>query len=155
MMMQNKDRECCKDVRPSFIRLYLEKRGWNEIQLTKKRFFDVFQTKKDNVLYQINIPNNDELVDYEDMIYSACLKLSDYEQIPLKDLISRMINPQADILKIRMNSDNVINGSISLNDVVGLVDASKRLLADSAMDILNKTKYRTSRFPKEVDYFID
>lgn len=144
-----------KVVKPYCISLYLEKSGWNFINLKNRRPFDVYQRKLGGVLQQINVPFNDQLADFDNMLFNACLRLSEYEGISLDDLVLKLTNPQADVIKIRTNSTSVSNGSIPFDEAVNLLENSKKLIIDAALDITSKTKYRTSgRYSKDVDSFI-
>lgn len=143
-----------KNIKASYVRLYLEKSGWKEVFFKKKRYYDSFQNTKNNMLFQINIPTDLEIDDYNEMIQDACLKISSFEGIAFDETITRLLNPQADILKVRTVGDTALNGSLPFDDAINLFENSKKLIADAAMDMLYRTKYRTSRYPKEVDEFV-
>lgn len=141
-------------LKPSYIRLFLEKCGWEEIVFKNKKRFDVYQKKKDGELYQINVPIFDNLSDYEDMIVEACNEIAFFEGLEFDDVVSKICNPQADIIKIRTNNPEVFDGSIPFDTAINLFENSKKVIADAAMDVSNKMTYRTARYGKDVERFI-
>lgn len=144
----------CENINTNNFIDYLLKGSWKEIFLKRKINYKIFQSTKDNNLYQINIPIKRDYPDYAEMIYRSCETLADFENIDLNLAINKILYPFSDTLKFRTNNKRVLNGSLPVEDAVSFFETSKKLIADAAMDVLAKTKHRTSKYTNEVSEFV-
>ena len=134
--------------------LYLVLSNWKKIRTKIKLNYDVYINTKGDERFQINVPIFKDYFGYEEMITNACYKIAQFENIDVNLVVEKILNPRADIIKIRTVSKNVINGTIPLEDASSLIEKARRILMDSAMDVLNKTKHRVSKYSNEVNSFI-
>ncbi|MBO4667387.1 MAG: hypothetical protein J5666_04585 [Bacilli bacterium] len=150
--MEDKLAGLLNKIKPSFFELFLEKSGWVQVEYKKKLAYAMYQIKKNDEMYQVNVPLDESLYDYHFLLSDACKKLSVFYEIEIEEVVSRIINPQADIIKIRVGGDSVNDGSIPMDEALSLFDRSKKMIADAANDVVSKTKYRKAIFMLCLNY---
>lgn len=65
-----------------------------------------------------------------------------------------LLNPNTDILKIRLEKDDVEQGNIMLDNAINLFNNAKKILAATALDIINPQKTHYGRMDDSVKIFI-
>jgi hypothetical protein len=65
-----------------------------------------------------------------------------------------LLNPNTDIIKIRLDKLGVESGNILMDDAIKLYDNAKKLLAATALDIINPKKYHYGRPDESVQKFL-
>ena len=101
----------------SFVK-YLKDTGWMQFP-TKKTYVKIFQiSKSDSDFFQVTIPMNRDLLDYQDAMYQAIETVAFVEGQSTEQLLLFLLNPNTDILKIRLDRKNIEAGSILFDDAV-------------------------------------
>lgn len=127
---------------------YLKETGWTQYK-TKREEIRIFQLNVNNELQQITIPMQKELRDYNQAMYDAVTVLASVEKKSIEQVMLYLLNPNTDIIKIRLAKEGMESGNILFDDAIKLYDNAKKLLAATAQDIINPKKYHTGR-PEEV-----
>lgn len=81
------------------------------------------------------------LSDYKQAMYKAVETLALAEQKSVEQVMLYLLNPNTDILKIRLEKKEVEAGNMLFDDAIHLYENSKKLLVATALDILHPKKY--------------
>jgi len=146
--------DMAEKLNPLAVSKYLDETGWNAFPF-KRTDIKVYQYKKGNNLYQINIPLEKSLADYKHAMYDAAEKISIVEGKSIEQVMLYLLNPNTDILKIRLDKKDMEAGNILFDDAIKLYDNAKKLLAATASDIINPKKIHYGRFDVPVQKFLN
>jgi len=146
--------DMAEKLNPLAVSKYLDETGWNAFPF-KRTDIKVYQYKKGNNLYQINIPLEKSLADYKHAMYDAAEKISIVEGKSIEHVMLYLLNPNTDILKIRLDKKDMEAGNILFDDAIKLYDNAKKLLAATASDIINPKKIHYGRFDVPVQKFLN
>lgn len=146
--------DMAEKLNPLAVSKYLDETGWNAFPF-KRTDIKVYQYKKDNNLYQINIPLEKSLADYKHAMYDAAEKIAIVEGKSIEQVMLYLLNPNTDILKIRLDKKDMEAGNILFDDAIKLYDNAKKLLAATASDIINPKKIHYGRFDVPVQKFLN
>lgn len=146
--------DMAEKLNPLAVSKYLDETGWRVFPF-KRTDIKVYQYKKDNNLYQINIPLEKSLADYKHAMYDATEKIAAVEGKSIEQVMLYLLNPNTDILKIRLDKKEMESGNILLDDAIKLYDNAKKLLAATASDIINPKKIHYGRFDVPVQKFLN
>lgn len=105
---------------------YLVETGWKEIK-RKNPLIRLFQFD-DGTFYQIIIPIDSSLSDYQEAMYEAIKTLSEKEKRPIDKIIFSLVNPNADVIRIRFSSRSVELGNIPFDNAIKLYENAKKSL---------------------------
>ena len=144
--------ELAKELNPIAFTKYLEDTGWIHFQ-TKRKDVRIFQKESDR-FYQVTIPMEDTLSDYNEALYQACQTVAECENRPLEQVFLYLLNPNADILKIRIEKKNIESGSILLDDAIGVYENAKRLLGAAAQDVIKPAAAHQGRMDTKITSFL-
>ena len=137
----------------SFVK-YLKDTGWMQFP-TKKTYVKIFQiSKSDSDFFQVTIPMNRDLLDYQD----ASIKLQKLSHLGGSingAIVIIFAYPNTDILKIRLDRKNIEAGSILFDDAIRVYENAKKLIAATAQDVLHPKKYHQGRIDDAVSQFIN
>jgi len=133
---------------------YLIDLDWNKIK-SKREYVDIYQFEKGGELFQINLPINRELRDYNEAIYSAVETISKLAKKSVEQIILELLNPMSDIIRFRVISAKNENGNIYIEDAIQLYNNAKKLLVASAMDIRNPSINHNSRLDSKTQELIE
>lgn len=147
-------RKLCHRINPFILARYLSATGWNELPV-KKSHIKIFQNQKDGEMYQVIIPTERDFIDYEDVLYSSVCKIADLEEKSVEQTVLNLVNPNSDILKIRLERDNMEPGQVFMDDAVHLFENAKKLLSAAAMDVINPSRYHIGRPDESVTAFLN
>ncbi len=146
--------DMAEKLNPLAVSKYLGETGWKAFPF-KRTDIKVYQYKKDNNLYQINIPLEKSLADYKHAMYDAAEKIAIVEGKSIEQVMLYLLNPNTDILKIRLDKSDMEAGNILFDDAIKLYDNAKKLLAATASDIINPKKIHYGRFDVPVQKFLN
>ena len=134
---------------------YLKDTGWIQYK-TKKEYIKTFQkfTDKDE-FYQVTIPIEKDLADYKQAMFEAIEQIAFLEGQSTEQLMLYLLNPNTDILKIRLQKKDVEAGSILFDDAINLFENAKKLIAATAQDILHPRYIHQGRQEEAVSQFIN
>lgn len=91
---------------------YLKDSGWNHFD-TKRKDIRVFQkTMSDGKFFQVVLPLERSLSDYSEAIMTAVETVAVAEESTSENLLMFLLNPNSDILKIRLCKKGIESGSM-------------------------------------------
>lgn len=134
---------------------YVSDLNWKKYEGRLKQGIAVYQKTIDNELYQITIPCDRNLYDYDFAMRQVIETLSFTENKSEEQLILELLNPLSDILRVRHISPSVDNGSILFEDAINLFENSKKLLLNATLDCYNYKRIYRGRAPENVQQFIN
>lgn len=115
-----------KNINPLHFSDYLVETGWKEFK-RKNPLIRLFQFD-DGTFYQIIIPIDSSLSDYQEAMYEAIKTLSEKEKRPIDKIIFSLVNPNADVIRIRFSSRSVELGNIPFDNAIKLYENAKKSL---------------------------
>ena len=68
-------------------------------------------------------------------MYDAIVTVADVEKQSIEQLMLYLLNPSTDILKIKLDKNNIETGSITIDDGIRIYENAKKLLVATAQDI--------------------
>lgn len=139
-------------LNPIAVSRYLLETGWEEI-LTKREYLRIFQYI-DEGFYQVIIPYEKNLVDYKQAMYKAINEIAAKENRSLEQVMLYLLNPNTDILKIRLDKKEIESGNITFDDAIKMYENAKKLLAATALDIVHPNRYHQGRIDAAVNEFL-
>ena len=89
MMINENTKKLIETVSTKNFIEYLNATNWR-LYNTSRKDIKIYQIYMENKLYQINIPLNEDFIDYYEDIYNALLVLSNVENDSLESLISKI-----------------------------------------------------------------
>ena len=97
-------------INPHAVVRYLKDTGWMQYK-TKKEYIKIFQkiTEKEE-FYQVIIPIDKTLADYKKAMFDAIEQIAFLEGQSTEQLMLYLLNPNTDILKIRLQKKDVEAG---------------------------------------------
>ena len=131
-------------ISPLAFAKYLKDTGWALFQ-TKRESIKIFQFERNDDFFQVIIPMERRLNDYREAMYKAVETVAKVEAKSIEQVMLYLLNPNTDILKIRLENKDVEAGNILLNDAICVYENAKRLLAATALDVLHPKKYHQGR----------
>lgn len=153
-MIYNLDyKELVNKINPFVFNKYLKATGWT-IFNSKRTDIKIFQKKTDK-LYQVTIPLDTDLADYKESLFYAVQTVAGHEKRTLDEMFLYLLNPNSDILKIRIEKDGVEAGSILLDDAIKVYENAKKLLGAAAQDVIKPAQYHQGRMDATVTEFLN
>ena len=142
-------------INPHDVVKYLKDTGWIQYK-TKKEYIKTFQkiTDKDD-FYQVIIPIEKGLADYKQAMFEAIEQIAFLEGQSPEQLMLYLLNPNTDILKIRLQKKDIEAGSILFDDAINLFENAKKLIAATAQDVLHPRYIHQGRQEEAVSQFIN
>lgn len=140
-------------INPRSFAKYLKDTGWTAFQ-SKKTYIRIFQYENNDDFFQVVIPMEKELSDYKAAMYKAVETVAKVENKSIEQVMLYLLNPNTDILKIRLNKANVETGNILFDDAIRMYENAKKLLAATAQDILHPKKYHQGRIDDSISQFL-
>ena len=108
-------KDLTEKINPHAFVKYLKDIGWTQWE-TKRHYIKVFQKIKENGEgFQVTIPLDKELLDYKEAIYQAIETVAFVEEQSTEQLLLFLLNPNTDILKIRLTQDKNILSDTTLH----------------------------------------
>ena len=146
-------KELVNKINPFVFNKYLKATGWAVLN-SKRTDIKILQKKTDK-LYQITIPLDTDLADYKEFMLYAIQTLAGYEKRTLDEMFLYLLNPNSDILKIRIEKNGVEAGSIFLDDAIKVYENAKKLLGAAAQDVIKPAQYHQGRMDATVTEFLN
>lgn len=142
-------------INPHAVVKYLKDTGWIPYK-TKKEYVKIFQriTEKEE-FYQVIIPIDKTLADYKKAMFDAIEQIALLEGQSTEQLMLYLLNPNTDILKIRLQKNDIEAGSILFDDAIHLFENAKKLIAATAQDVLHPKRFHQGRQEEAVSQFIN
>lgn len=140
-------------INPLAFSKYLKDTGWIQFQ-SKRTNVKIYQFDVGTEFFQVIIPTDKKLSDYKQAMYKAVETVAMVEQKSVEQVMLYLLNPNTDILKIRLEKKEIEAGNILFDDAIRLYENAKKLLAATALDILHPKKYHQGRIDDAVMKFL-
>lgn len=140
-------------LNPIAVAKYLTETNWRVFPI-KRTDIKVFQYIDGDIFEQITIPLDKTLRDYNSAMYYAIERVAFIEKKSVEQIMLYLLNPNTDILKIRLDKKNIELGNILFDDAIKLFDNAKKLLAATALDVINPKKIHFGRIDESVQKFL-
>lgn len=140
-------------INPHAFSRYLKDTGWIQFQ-SKRTNVKIYQFEMGKNFFQASIPTDKNLSDYKQAMYKAVKTVAKVEQKSVEQVMLYLLNPNTDILKIRLEKKEIEAGNILFNDAIRLYENVKKLLAATALDILHPKKYHQGRSDDAIMKFL-
>ena len=142
-------------INPLAFARYLKDTGWMPF-FTKKEYVRIYQIKIANgESFQVNLPMDKSLSDYKRAMYQAVETVAFVEKQPTEQLMLYLLNPNTDILKIRLDRKDVEVGNILFDDAIRIYENAKKLIAATAQDILHPQRFHQGRMDDSISKFVN
>ncbi len=145
--------DLAEKINPLSFSKYLKDTGWNLFP-SKKTYVKIYQYEKEEDFFQVVIPMEKQLADYKEAMYKAVETVAKVEKKSVEQVMLYLLNPNTDILKIRLDRKDIETGSILFDDAIRMYENAKKLLAATALDILHPKKYHQGRTDDAVLQFL-
>lgn len=145
--------DMARKINPLALAIYLKETGWQQFN-TKRDDIKIFQYDNGKIFEQINVPLTKELSDFNLAMYKSVEKLAKVENKSIEQVMLFLLNPNTDIIKIRLDKRGVESGNILLDDAIKIYENAKKLLAATALDIVNPKIYHQGRVDEVVQKFL-
>ncbi|MCR5293705.1 MAG: hypothetical protein K6E30_00835 [Lachnospiraceae bacterium] len=147
--------ELTEKINPLAVAQYLRNTNWEEFE-TKRDYVKIFQHITDaGEFYQVQIPMEKELADYKTAMFDSIAQIALVEGQSTERLMLYLLNPNTDILKIRLQKNDIEGGSLLFDDAISLYGNAKKLIAAAAQDVLRPQKYHQGRQDDTVASFVN
>lgn len=140
-------------ISPLAFAKYLKDTGWEQFK-SKRAYIKIFQYEKNDDFFQVIVPTEKKLSDYKEAMYKAVETVAVAENKSVEQVMLYLLNPNTDILKIRLEKSTVEAGNILVDDAIRMYENAKKLLAATALDILHPKKYHQGRMDECVLKFL-
>lgn len=141
-------------VNPIVFVKYLRDNKWNQYDIPRQ-YVKIFQKNIDGDDFQVNIPLDKSLSDFEYAMYKAIETVSFAEKKTIGQMLLFLLNPNSDILKIRLEYTTVEQGNILFDDAIKVYDNAKKLLTAAAQDVVHPRPYHRGRVDDSITEFIN
>ena len=145
--------ELTEKIDPLAFTKYLKNTGW-DLFPRKNEKLKVYQYENGDDFYQVVIPIDKGASDYRDAMYRAVKTVAEVEGKPIEQAMLYLLNPNTDILKIRLDRKDIEMGNILFDDAIRMYENTKKLLAATTLDILHPKKYHQGRIDDAVLRFL-
>lgn len=145
--------DLAEKINPLAFAKYLKDTGWLQFQ-SKRTNVKIYQFEVGTEFFQVMIPTDKKLSDYKQAMYKAVETVAIAEQKSVRQVMLYLLNPNTDILKIRLERKEIEAGNILFDDAIRLYENVKKLLAATALDIIHPKKYHQGRMDDSVIKFL-
>lgn len=143
-----------ENLNPLAVCKYLEQTDW--IQFTFRRTdVKIYQISVGESFKQVMVPLDKTFFDYKQVMFDAVQNVADVEGKSVEQVMLYLLNPNTDILKIRLDKNDIESGNILFDDAIKIFNNAKKLLAATALDIINPKKIHYGRLDESVQKFLN
>ncbi len=147
--------ETARLVTPRALTGYAQGLGWQPVRLpsTKRPEIAVFH-RPDSRLHQIIVPTDPTLDDYGEAVIDAVCKLAEFEKRPASEILTHLLLPPADLIRLQETGPDSEAGNLPLNDAVRVVNGARQALLAVAHSALVPQMYHPRLSRTEAAEFI-
>jgi len=131
---------------------FLREMNWKKV--AEWKHCNVFQFTHKEQLWQVNIPNERELHDYNRAMRDVVVTLAEVYNKTEEQIFMELQNPSADILRIRLENDQNQSGSLSVEEAIQLYSNTRKLVTAAAMDVVCPRRHYTN-YTNQVKEFVE
>jgi len=152
MLAERLPRDLTRLVTARAIKSYASALGWQPVAGVNGTIA-VFHHPSDD-LRQLIVPLDETFDDYGDSIAEAVTKLAEFEGCPATEVLNHLLLPPADVLRFREIGPDTETGTVRLEQVIGLLEGTKKMLLSVAHSVLHPQRYHPRLSRTEADQFI-
>lgn len=142
-----------KRIDPYYFADYLSQKGWKTVT-RKRQDIRVFQISQNDSFFQTTIPFDNSLSDFCDVMFESVKAVARFENKTIDQVFLCLSNPDSDILKIRIEKDDIRQGSILIDDAINVFEGAKKLLWAAAQDVIRPSLMHRGRVDSTVSDFV-
>lgn len=146
--------EMTEKINPLALSRYLAQTGWTLFPF-KRTDVQIYQYTREKSFWQAMVPLDRTLHDYKQTMLQTVNTVAEVENKPIEQVMLFLLNPNTDIIKIRLENKELEAGNILFDDAIQLYDNAKKLLAATALDIINPKKIHYGRIDDSVQSFLN
>lgn len=150
--MTNSDRNPGMDISSDQLRTYLQLKHWREDG--KIRSVATIWHREDNEDAEVLLPIS-YVKDYRQRMRDALRAIASFEARDVPDVLNEVKRLFANVIAVRVISEDTNDGTIPINDGVLLIAKAKELLSAAARSLHAKRKQFTRGAPKEAKHYLE
>ena len=128
------------DVKALEIRDYAISQGWVLIKEALKDGLFVLDSPAGDFT-QLIFPKDDSISQYQDMAHVSLRRLTEFYKLPLNKVVEDIREVNDDVIALRYFSDSKTVNSISFQEALDSIDATKQMLLSAASTIVNPVTF--------------
>lgn len=128
------------DVKALEIRDYAISQGWALVKEALKDGLFVLDSPA-NDFTQLIFPKDDSISEYQEMAMISIRRLTDFYKLPLNKIIEDIREVNDDVIALRYFSDSKTVNSISFQEALESIDATKQILLSAASTVVNPVTF--------------
>jgi hypothetical protein len=146
-----RDTTVIHSINPSRVTTYLRSKGWHEQQPISD-LASVWTLEADSGEFEILLPLKPDLRDFVIRMSEVLQTLASVENRTQLEILRDFRNLLADIIRIRVNHEGIVNGSIPIQEGVQLFNSAKKLIWSAASSVVEPRPYFRGSFGEVNDY---
>jgi len=136
------------------IKSYLVSAGWIEDGEIGSIATIWYRPSIESSEFEILLPEDASIKDYFDRIVDIFHVLSEFENRSEISIIEEISHLFSDLIRVRVVHEDVVNGTIPLEDGVLLIEKVCELISSATLSTLSRKKYFSGNRPQEAVDFI-
>ncbi len=143
------DKKVFEGLKPLDVVTYLRTTGW----ILTGVYRDSASIWKHNG-HQVMVPQETAFADYARRLADVMEVLAETESRSPLEILRDLTTSTADVVRVRLTSPSIVDGSVSLEAGVSLIESSRDLVLSAARAAVCPRAYYRSRLPWEADEYI-
>jgi hypothetical protein len=139
-------------VTPRAMKTYAQGLGWKPVPVGDGPVA-VFH-RPDSELHQVIIPLDESLDDFADSTAEVVRKLAEFERRSPEEVLNHLLLPPSDVFRFREIGTDTETGTLHLDEAVGLLDGTRRMLLSVAHSTLRPQPYHPRLSRVEAEQFV-
>ena len=152
MLYERLPRELTRLVTPRAMKNYAQALGWQLIPSVNGTIA-VYRHPADH-LRQLIVPLDESFDDYPETVAEAVQKFAEFEGRTSAEVLSHLLLPPADVLRFRETGPDTETGTVGLDQVIGLLEGTKKMLLSVAHSVLHPQPYHPRLSRGEAEQFV-
>lgn len=145
--------EVLRSVSPRSLDAYLRVKRWHlEDQYQDRVAYWSWQGSSEGL--ELELPLRQEFGDYALRIREALDILSEVERRPAADVLGDLLTATFDVMRVRLDYEGIKDGTIKLDDGVGLFDNTRKLLSSAARSVVKPKPHYVAGMPNKVTEYL-
>lgn len=128
------------DVKALEIRDYAISQGWALVKEALKDGLFVLNSPT-NDFTQLIFPKDDSISEYQEMAMVSIRRLTEFYKLPLNKVVEDIREVNDDVIALRYFSDSKTVNSISFQEALDSIDATKQMLLSAASTVVNPVTF--------------
>ena len=152
MLPERLPRELTRLVTPRAVKNYAQALGWQLLSIVNGSI--AVYRHPTNELRQLVVALDESFDDYPETVAEAVQKLAEYEGRTSSEVLSHLLLPPADVLRFRETGPETETGTVRLDQVIGLLEGTKKMLLSVAHSVLHPQPYHPRLSRSEAEQFV-